>query len=110
VSSIAITTKTRNARLTAVYHPVTSLTHDSASVAERIALLTSARSPAIRLSDCSEEEVANRIAFSHVLSSAHRLQVYLGHPRRNVPAIEHIERSVTKARQDERGNQSGEKQ
>jgi hypothetical protein len=45
-----------------------------------------------------------------MLSSAHRLQVYLGHPRRNVPAIEHIERLVTKARQDERGNQSGEKQ
>ena len=37
--------------------------------------------------------LANRIAFSHVLNSAHRLQVYLGHPRLNAPAIEHVRRS-----------------
>jgi hypothetical protein len=43
---MAITTKTRNARLSAVYHRafVTSSTHDSASAAERVAFLTSARS------------------------------------------------------------------
>jgi hypothetical protein len=45
----------------------------------------------------SEKEGANRIACSHMLNSAHRLQVYLGHSRLDVPAIKHIEKSVTKA-------------
>jgi len=95
-SSMAITTRTRNARLSARVSPslVTSSTHDSASAAERIAFLTSARSAQRSTRPIgSEKEGANRIAFSHVLSSAHRLQVYLGHPRLNVPAIEHLRRS-----------------
>jgi hypothetical protein len=110
---MAITMRTRNARLSAVYPRALSprQPNHSASAAERIAFLTSARSAQRSTRPIgSEKEGANRIAFSHMLSSAHRLQVYLGHPRRNVSAIEHIERLVTKARQDERGNRSGEKQ
>ena len=45
-----------------------------------------------------------------MLSSAHRLQVYLGHPCLNASAIKHVQSLVTKARQNERGNQYGEKQ
>ena len=89
---------------------VTSSTHHTASAAERIAFLNSARSAGRSTRLAPNRRLANRIAFSHVLSSAHRLQVYLGRQRLNVPAIKHVEGSGNKVRQNERGNQSGEKQ
>jgi hypothetical protein len=46
----------------------------------------------------SHSRSANRLRSFHVLRSEHRLQVYLRHPRLNVPAIEHDEGLVTKAR------------
>ena len=66
---------------------VTSSTHHSASAAERIAFLNSARSAGRSTRLAPNRRLDNRIAFSHVLSSAHRLQVYLGRQRLNVPAI-----------------------
>jgi hypothetical protein len=81
-----------------ITEPCHLVTHDSASAAERIAFLTSARSAQRSTRPIgSEKEGANRIACSHMLNSAHRLQVYLGHSRLDVPAIKHIEKSVTKA-------------
>ena len=77
---------------------VTSSTHDSASAAERIVFLTSARSPGDPPGrSAPNRRLANRIAFSHVLSSENHVQVYLGHPRLDAGVIEHIRRSVTKA-------------
>ena len=93
-----------------ITEPCHLVTHHSASAAERIAFLNSARSARAIHPIGSEQRLANRIAFSHVLSSAHRLQVYIGRQRLNVPAIKHVQSLVTKARQNERGNQSGDKQ
>jgi hypothetical protein len=74
---MAITTQTRNARLSAVYHRALSPRQpDSASAAERIAFLTPLARPGdppARLGP--NRRLANPIAFSHLLSSEHRLQV-----------------------------------
>jgi hypothetical protein len=111
-SSMAIMTRTRNARseCRVSLNLVTSSTHDSASAAERIAiLLTSARSSRRSTRLAPNRRLANRIAFSHVLSSAHRLQVHLGRQRLDVPAIKHVEGSGNQGPPND-GNQSGEKQ
>ena len=110
-SGIAITTKTRNARLIPVYHRALSprQPNNSASAADRIAFLTSARSG--WRSTCpigSEQEVSQSNRVVSLLSSEHRVQPYLGHPRTNAAKIEPV-RSITMARQNEPGN-PGEKQ
>jgi len=90
-SSMAITMKKKC--LSAVYQRALSPHQLTTPRRERIAFLNSARSAWRSTRLAPNRRLANRIAFSHVLSSAHRLQVYLGRQRLNVPAIKHVEGS-----------------